>query len=108
MPALDYIRITGVADVSGGPAGDAHVTYNIEYSGDAEFSAPKMGIITLKVSDLVDPGGLDTAQVRGIAGRLVRQILVRERDDDGSIGIYHILGLPLQEWLRKNTPLLNQ
>lgn len=108
MPALDYIRIVGVADVSGSPGGELHVTYNIEYSGDAEFSAPKMGIITLGVSDLVDPEGLDPAQVRGIAGRLVRQILVRERNDDGSIGIYHMLGLPLQEWIMKNTPVLNQ
>ena len=43
-----------------------------------------------------------------IASRLIRQVLIRERDKDGTIIILHILGLPLDEWLRKNIPFLRQ
>lgn len=108
MPTLDYIRITGLSGISSGDSGQSDVTFNIEYSGDADFSVPKMGIITLRLAELIDTEGLTPQDIEKIASRLVRQVLIRERDEDGSINILHVLGLPLDEWLIKNTPILNQ
>ncbi len=108
MPTLDYIRIVGISDISSDSSGRSDVTFNIEYSGDEDFSVPKMGIITLRFTEIIDTNGLNARDIEKIASRLVRQILRRERDEDGSINILHFLGLPLDEWLIKNTPMLNQ
>lgn len=108
MSALDYIRITGISGISSDHRGASDVTFSIEYSGDEDFSAPKTGIITLRLTDIIDTDGLGRGDIEKIASRLVKQILIRERDEDGSINILHFLGLPLGEWLIKNTPLLNQ
>lgn len=108
MPTLDYIRIVGISDITSGGHGPSDVTFNIEYSGDADFSVPKMGIITIRLTELVDTRGLGIEEIEKIASRLVRQVLIRERDKDGSINILHILGLPLDEWLRKTIPFLRQ
>lgn len=108
MPALDYIRIVGISDITSSGDGPSDVTFNIEYSEDADFSVPKMGIITIRLTELIDTSGLGMESIEKIALRLIRQILVRERDEDGSIIILHILGLPLDEWLRMNVPFLRQ
>ena len=108
MPTLDYIRIVGISDITSGGHAPCDVTFNIEYSGDAEFSVPMMGTITIRLTELVDTTGLGYGEIEKIASRLVRQVLVREKDKDGSIIILHILGLPLDEWLRMNIPLLKQ
>lgn len=105
---IDYIKITGISGISPDGSGQSDVTFNIEYSGDADFSVPKMGIITLRLTEIIDTDGLKPGDIEKIASRLVRQILIRERDEDGSINILHFLGLPLGEWLIKNTPILNQ
>jgi hypothetical protein len=108
MPILDYIRIVGISDISSGGNEPSDVTFNIEYSGDADFSVPKMGIITIRLTELIDTRGLGIEEIKKIASRLIRQVLVRERDKDGSINILHLLGLPLDEWLRMNVPFLRQ
>ena len=108
MPALDYIRIVGISDITSGGSGPTDITFNIEYSGDAEFSVPKMGIITIRLTELVDTAGLGSEDIEKIASRLIRQVLIRERAEDGSINILHVLGLPLDDWLRMNVPFLRQ
>ena len=108
MSTLDYIRIVGITDIPADSSGNSDVTFNIVYSGDAEFSVPKMGIITLRFTEIIDTSGLNPEDLEKIASRLIRQILIRERSEDGSINILHFLGLPLREWLIKNSPILNQ
>ena len=108
MPTLDYIRIVGISDISSDSPGPSDVTFNIEYSGDSDFSSPKMGVITLRMNEILDTSGLGMGNMEKIASRLIRQVLIRERDKDGSINILHILGLPLDEWLRKTIPFLRQ
>lgn len=106
MPALDYIRIVGISDIKSVGNGPSDVTFNIEYSGDADFSIPKMGIITIRLTEFIDTSEFGTEEIEKIASRLIRQVLIRERDKDGSIIILHVLGLPLDEWLRMNVPFL--
>ncbi len=108
MTTLDYIRIVGISDITGESHEYSDVTFNIEYSGDADFRTPKIGIITLRLREIIDIEGLTRNDIQKIAAGLVRQVLIRERDKDGSINILHILGLPLDQWLIKNTIILNQ
>ena len=108
MPALDYIRIVGISEAPADSSRISDVTFDIEHSGDSDFSSPKRGIITLRFSELVDTRGMNRGDIERIADRLVRQTLIREKDEDGTVSILHFLGLPLAEWLVKNTPLLNQ
>ncbi len=108
MPTLDYIRIVGISDIPPDSFAPYDITFNIEYSGDSDFSSPKMGVITLRMNELLDTPGLGAGDMEKIASRLIRQVLTRERTGDGTIIILHILGLPLGEWLRKNVPFLGQ
>lgn len=108
MPTLDYIRIVGITDITPDSSAPHDITFNIEYSGDSDFSSPKMGVITLRMNEHLDTSGLGAGDMEKIASRLIRQVLTRERDRDGTIIILHILGLPLGEWLRKNIPFLTQ
>lgn len=108
MPTLDYIRIVGITDMTPDSFAPYDITFNIEYSGDSDFSLPKMGVITLRMNDLLDTSGLGAGDMEKIASRLIRQVLTRERNEDGTIVILHILGLPLGEWLRENVPFLKQ
>ena len=106
MPTLDYIRIVGIAEIKSGSASHSDITFNIEYSGDSDFSFPKMGVITLRVDELLGTDALGRGDMEKIGRKLVRQVLQRERTEDGTIVILHILGMPLGEWLRRNIPLL--
>jgi hypothetical protein len=108
VQALDYIRIVGISEIHSGGSDHSDITFNIEYSGDADFSVPKMGVITLRLDELLGTTELGRGDMEKIGARLIRQVLLRERIEDGSIVILHILGMPLGEWLMKNTPLLRQ
>ena len=108
MTALDYIRIIELSDLEPGGEGTHEVTFAIEFSEDREFSEPKPGVITFRMSDVLDTSGLGHEDVRKIAVALVSEIFVREKDEEGFIDIYHVEGLPLTEWLLANTPFLNQ
>ena len=108
MPTLDYIRIVGISEITPGGSGHSDITFNIEYSGDSDFSFPKMGVITLRMDELLGAAPLGTGDMEKIGSRLIRQVLQRERTEDGTIVILHILGMPLGEWLMKNIPLLRQ
>ena len=108
MTALDYIRIVELSDLEPGGEGAHEVTFAIEFSEDREFSEPKSGVITFRMSDVIDTSGLGHDDVRKIAGGLVSEVFIREKDEEGFIDIYHVEGLPLAEWLLANTPFLNQ
>ena len=108
MTALDYIRIVELSDLEPGSEGAHEVTFAIEFSEDREFSEPKSGVITFRMSDVIDVSGLGHEDVRKIAVELVSEVFVREKDEEGFIDIYHVEGLPLAEWLLANTPFLNQ
>jgi len=58
MPTLDYIRIVGITDITPDSSAPYDITFNIEYSGDSDFSSPKMGVITLRMNELLDTSGL--------------------------------------------------
>ncbi len=109
MPTLDYIRIVGISEINPGGPGHSDITFNIEYSGNSDFSSPKMGVITLRLDELLGTtAALGRGDMEKIGSRLIRQVLQRERTEDGSIIILHILGMPLSEWLMKNIPMLKQ
>lgn len=104
---VDYIRITGILELKSGSE-NIDVTYDIEHSGDEEFSRAKNGIITLRLSDLIDISGFQNNDIELIASQLIGQLLIRERNQERTINILHFEGLPLQQWLVVNTPLLKQ
>ncbi len=108
MTALDYIRIVELTELEPDKEGAPEVTFAIEFSEDREFSEPKSGVITFRMSDVIDVSGLGHEDVRKIAVELVSEVFVREKDEEGFIDIYHVEGLPLAEWLLANTPFLNQ
>ena len=84
------------------------VTYNIEYSRDQDFDQTKMGVITLRFSELLDTDGFQASEIETIASQLVKQTLVRERDEERTVSILHSDGLELKKWLLINTPILKQ
>ena len=84
------------------------VTFNIEHSADEEFSKSKQGIITLRISELLDISGLHNSDIERIASQLLEQILIRERDEERTLSILHKEGVPIEEWLVMNTPMLKQ
>ena len=107
MSKTDYIRITGILDLSSSSE-NTDVTFNIEYSCDEDFDKSKMGVITLRLSDIMDTKGFHNKDIELIASQLVEQTLVRERDDERTLNIFHFEGLPLDQWLISNTPILRQ
>ncbi len=104
---IDYIRITGILDLNYGSE-NTDVTYNIEHSADEEFSKSKNGIITLRLSELLDISGFHDNDIEHIASQLLEQILIRERDEERTLSILHNEGIPLEDWLVMNTPMLKQ
>ena len=107
MPTIDYIRITGILEFTSGSE-NSDVTFNIEHSGDQDFSTSKTGIITLRLSEIIDTRGFHNNDIELIASQLIEQVLIRERDDERTLNILHFEGLPLDQWLLNNTPLLKQ
>jgi hypothetical protein len=87
---------------------NSDVTFSIEHSGDEDFNKSKAGIITLRLSEIIDTRGFHNNDIELIASQLIEQILVRERDEERTVNILHSDGLPLDQWLLNNTPLLKQ
>ncbi len=108
IPALDYIRIVGIEGSQSESLSISDITFNIEHSEDSGFQSPNRGIITLRFSEFMDISGMNRGDIEHIAETLLHQILIREKDEHGSVSILHFLGLPLDEWLVNNTPLLKQ
>lgn len=105
---LDYIRIVGIEDGQTESSSLSDITFNIEHSEDSYFKNPNRGIITLRFSELIDIRGMNRIDIEHIAQTLLHEILIREKDERGRVNILHFLGLPLDEWLVNNTPLLKQ
>ncbi|HLE24012.1 MAG TPA: hypothetical protein VI935_00020 [Thermodesulfobacteriota bacterium] len=99
MRVLDYIRIVVVSDIC---TQSSNVTYNIVYSEESAFCNPKRGVFTLSLYDFIDTPNLDIKEIEKIASRLNGQLLIRGKEEDGTITILHLLGLPLSDWLMKN------
>ncbi len=95
---LDYIRIIGVSDIC---TLSLNITYSIVHSEESDFRNPKRGIYALSISDFIDVTNLEVQDLEKIASRLIGQILIRGKDEDGTITILHLLGLPLSDWLMK-------
>lgn len=87
---------------------DTDVTFNIEHSGDQDFNKSKTGIITLRLSEMIDISGFHMGDIELIASQLIEQVLIRERDEERTLSILHKEGIPLEEWLLINTPILKQ
>jgi hypothetical protein len=45
---------------------------------------------------------LDGRDIEKIASCLSGHVLIREKEDDGTVKILHLLGLPLSDWFTKN------
>ncbi len=108
IPALDYIRIVGIDGTQVESPSESDITFNIEHSEDSDFQSPNRGIMTLRFSEFIDTSGMSRGDIEQIAQTLLREILIREKDEHGKVNIIHCLGLPLEEWLVNNTPLLKQ
>jgi len=107
LSKTDYIRITGILELSSSSE-NTDVTFNIEYSCDEDFDKSKVGVFTLRLSDIMDTKGFHNNDIELIASQLTEQILVRERDEERTLNIFHLEGLPLDQWLISNTPILKQ
>jgi len=107
LSTIDYIRITGILELSSSSE-NTDVTFSIEHSGDRNFNASKTGIITLRLSEIIDTRGFHNNDIELIASQLIEQVLIRERDEERTLNILHFEGLPLDQWLLSNTPLLKQ
>lgn len=103
----DYIKITGILELKSGSE-STDVTYNIDYSSDEDFDKCKAGVITLRLSEIIDTQNFHNNDIELIASQLVEQTLVRQRDEDRTLSILHQEGLPLDQWLRINAPILKQ
>jgi hypothetical protein len=107
LSKTDYIRITGILELSSSSE-NTDVTFNIEHSSDQDFNKSKVGVFTLRLSDIMDTKGFHNNDIELIASQLTEQILVRERDEERTLNIFHLEGLPLDQWLISNTPILKQ
>lgn len=107
MPKTDYIKITSILELSSSSE-NTDITYNIEYSSEEEFDKSKTGVITLRLSDIMDTKGFHNNEIELIASQLIEQTLVRERDKERTLNIFHFEGMPLDQWLISNTPILRQ
>lgn len=104
---IDYIRITGILELNSSSE-SKDVTFNIEHSADEDFSKPKNGIITLRLSELIDIRELQSSDIEIIASQLIEETFIRERDEERTLSIFHNEGLPLEEWILINTPITKQ
>ncbi len=102
MDVLDYIRIVGLTDIEVVSSGIFDVTFNIVYSQDSDFRSPKRGVFALRLSDFIDITVVPEREIENIALRLIGQILIREKSDDGSINVLHLFGIGLGDWLVEN------
>lgn len=101
------MRITGILELKS-DSENTDVTYNIEYSSDEDFDKSKPGVFTLRLSEIMDTKGFLYNDIELIASQLKEEILVRERDEERTLNIFHSEGLPLDSWLICNSPILKQ
>jgi hypothetical protein len=99
---LDYIRIVGVSEISFISSDDFNVTFNIVYSDDSSFKSPKRGVFTINLSDFVDIPNISHVDIEKIASRLTGQVLLRGKEEDGTVRILHLRGMSFSDWLVKN------
>jgi hypothetical protein len=99
LQVLDYIRIVGISGIEGISLDVVDVTFNILYSQDSGFTSPRKGVFTLRLSDFVDVSNSANRDIENVASGLIGQILIRERKEDGSIRVVHLLGMALGDWL---------
>ena len=102
MQVLDYIRITGVSVISRVSSDTYNVTFNIVYSHDSAFKDPKRGVFTINLFDFVEVTEIDHQEIEKIASYLTGHVLVRGKEEDGAVTIFHLLGMNLSEWLAEN------
>jgi hypothetical protein len=102
LQVLDYIRITGISDISFTSSESFNVTFNIVYSHEPGFKSPKRGIFTINLFDFIDITSLDYQDMEKIASRLTGQVLMRGKEEDGAVTILHLLGMNLNDWLIRN------
>ena len=107
MSTIDYIRITGILEFNT-DSEFLDITYNIEHSADQDFAKSKIGVITLRLSEILNIEGFHNNEIEVIASKLIEQVLVRERDKERTLRILHSEGIELDEWLISNTPFLKQ
>jgi len=107
LSTIDYIRITGILE-SKADSEVVDVTYQIEHSADEDFTKSKTGVMTLRLSEIIDTLGFQSSHIDAVASVLIAQVLVRERDKERTLRILHSDGLALDEWLLCNTPFLKQ
>lgn len=103
MSTTDYIRITGILEFNHAPE-VLDVTYSIEHSDDEGFTKPKIGVITLRLSEVLDIEAFRNIDIETLASCLNEQTLIRERDEERVLRIFHSDGLLLEEWLLCNAP----
>lgn len=101
------MKITGILELKS-DSENTDVTYNIEYSSDEDFDKTKPGVFTLRLSEIMDTEGFHQGDIELIASQLKEQILVRERDEERTLNIFHSEGLPLDKWLICNLPFVKQ
>jgi hypothetical protein len=97
LRTLDYIRIVGLSEIDRTSSGVFDVTFDIVYSEGPNFRNPRSGILTIRLSEFIDIEGVSS--VERIASRLIGQVLMRGKDKDGSIRIFHLFGMSLNDWL---------
>ena len=107
MSTIDYIRITGILEFNQGSE-FLDITYNIEHSADQDFTKSKIGVITLRLNEILNIDGFHNNEIEVIASKLIKQVLVRERDKERTLRLLHSEGIALDEWLISNTPFLQQ
>lgn len=102
MQVLDYIRIINISNISRVSSDTYNVTFNIVYSHDSAFKDPKRGVFTINLSDFVEVTEISHQEIEEIAFCLTGHILVRGKEKDGAVTIFHLLGMKLSDWLAKN------
>jgi len=103
LQTLDYIRIVGVSEIDRTSSGVFDVTFNIVHSEGSDFRSPRRGVFIIRLSEFIDIDRINS--IESIASRLVGQVLMRGKDEDGSITVFHLLGMTLGDWLIKNAKI---
>jgi hypothetical protein len=60
------------------------------------------GVFTLCLSEFIDLRKIDMPGVQKIAHELVGQVLMRVKTEDGSVTVFHLLGMSLGDWLNRS------
>ncbi|HEX3035939.1 MAG TPA: hypothetical protein VHT73_12585 [Thermodesulfobacteriota bacterium] len=102
MQVLDYIKIVSVSDITFVSSDILNITFNIVYSHDSTFTDPKRGVFTINLSDFIGMIDMGHHEVEEIASHLTGQVLIRGKEKDRDVAIFHLLGMSLSDWLTEN------